>query len=84
MKKILDMRDADFSTVSHACDIIMEYQKTDPDIDTVIISRSQKEKLVRSDPTWFTAALMLEQQFEKPMSDLDFKMILEKCEVVIE
>lgn len=80
----IDLRGLSLPDMGTAVHTVAELKQTYTNVRSVIISRSQRETLVRSDPQMYTAALHLEQQFEKPMSDLDFVMIIEGCRVEVE
>lgn len=84
MYDTLDMRGLDLRDMATAVELVAQQRKLHPQIDKVILSRSQRERLVKSDPTAYSAALVLQQQFEKPISELDFVMVIEKCRVVVE
>lgn len=80
----LDLRDRALPDMGDAIQTVAAQKTIFPDARYVILSRTQREVLVKSDPVMYAAALKLEQQFEKPMSDLDFVMIIEGCRVIIE
>lgn len=80
----LDLRDQFLPDMGSAVQTVATQKVLFPGAHYVIISRSQRERLVRSDPFMYTAALELERKFEKPMSDLDFRMVIEGCQVIIE
>lgn len=80
----LDVRQAKFENMLGLCMIIHEHQKQDPNIDSVIITKSQREMLVRDDPEMFAQALDLSDYLEKPVGDIDLNLIIQNCRVEVE
>lgn len=80
----LDLRGLELTDMADTVQMVFELKKKYPKLNRLVISRSQREQLVKSDPVAFAGAMQLEQQFEKPMSELDFMMMIEKCFVEVE
>lgn len=80
----LDLRGLPLIDMAGTIMQISDLKKTYINAKYVIISRTQRETLVKSDPVMYASALQLEQQFERPMSELDFIMVLEGCRVIVE
>lgn len=84
MYKTIDLRDESFRTIPEICHRIEYYKAHYPTLDSVIISLSQRETLVKNDPILFSASLDLSQKFEKPAEELDFRLVFEGCRVEVE
>lgn len=80
----VDMRDDYIPRMELAIDRVIEYRKLYPNIKYVIISRTQRETLVMNTPGMHEEAEKMSRQFGKPIIDLDFQMVIENCQVVVE
>ncbi len=80
----VDMRGDNVSSMQLACDRVLQYKETYPNIKYVIISRTQRLLIVKSVPQMYADAKRMSEQFEKPIADLDFQLVIERCHVIVE